>query len=49
MLTEFAPNGALPQFLERNRRNLSPLNLIRMAKDSAQGMMFLHSQQLVHR
>ncbi|XP_035781040.1 tyrosine-protein kinase hopscotch-like isoform X1 [Anopheles albimanus] len=49
VLMEYVPQGSLLSFLGYQRYNLQELDLLRMARDIANGMHYLFEKKIVHR
>lgn len=49
MATEYSPHGALSKFLFEKRGQFSTPKLVTMALDAAQGLIYLHSCNILHR
>jgi serine/threonine protein kinase len=49
MVIEFMAEGSLDKFLERMQQDIASLDLVRMAKDTITGMLYLEENNIVHR
>jgi len=47
-ITEFLPRGTLFDLLQRSKKPLAPETILRMAKEIAEAIEFLHSADMIH-
>lgn len=49
MVLQFAEDGNLREYLSANFSNLKWIDKLRIAKEIAQGLVFLHDNCIIHR